>query len=240
MDGAGTLIEVENLSKVYGLRPALKSLSFSVRRGEFVLVLGANGSGKSTLLRLLSGLSKPTSGQIRVGGWELPREARAARAQIGLVAHQPLLYDSLTARENLRFFGRLYGLDRDERDGRVMELLGRVALRKRADSLVRTYSRGMKQRLSIARALLHRPDILMLDEPYSGLDQEAVALLDELLMAARRDGQTILMSTHQLQRGAKTAGRALILSRGRLRHDGDLGEDALADVYRRATAAPTA
>ena len=222
------------MSKVYGWLPALNNLNFSVRRGEFLLVLGANGSGKSTLLHILSGLSKPSSGQIRIGGWEMPREAMAARGQIGLVAHQPLLYENLTARENLRFFSRLYGLDRGERARRITELLGRVELQKRADSLVRTYSRGMKQRLSIARALLHRPEILLLDEPYTGLDQAGGELLNALLEAALGDGRTIIMSTHQMERAAQMARRALILSGGGIRHDGP------AEAYQRAMAAPTA
>ena len=144
MDEARPIIEAENLSKVYGSLPVLRSLSFSVRRGEFVALLGANGSGKSTLLRLLSGLSKPTTGAIRIGGWEMPREAMAVRAQIGLVAHQPLLYENLTARENLDFFGALYGIQRDERERRIAELLIAAGLRKRTDSLVRTFSRGIE------------------------------------------------------------------------------------------------
>ena len=112
---AQTIIAVEKLSKAFGLLPALRGLDFSVERGECLLLFGANGSGKSTLLRLLSGLSKPSAGTIRIGGWELPREAMAVRAQIGLVAHRPLLYDNLTARENLDFFGKLYGLEAAER-----------------------------------------------------------------------------------------------------------------------------
>ena len=238
MGNEQAIIEVENLVKAYGLRPALKGVNFSVQRGEFLRLLGANGSGKSTLLRTLSGLSKPTSGRIRIGGWEMPREAMAVRAQIGLVAHQPLLYDNLTARENLHFFGKLYAIDADEREQRSADLLRRVELHKRADSLVRTFSRGMKQRLSIARALVHQPDLLLLDEPYSGLDQDAGALLDDLLAAARQHGQTIIMSTHQLERASTATERSLILSGGRISFDGLLGGDETADVYRQASEAP--
>ena len=140
MSGADAIIEVEKLSKVYGAVPALQGLNFSIQRGESVLLLGANGSGKSTLLRLLSGLSKPTSGSIRIGGWEMPREAMAVRAQIGLVAHRPLLYESLTARENLAFCGALYGIEAGERRRRIETLLRQVGLARRADSLVRTFS----------------------------------------------------------------------------------------------------
>lgn len=230
------IIEAESLSKVYGSLPVLRSLSFKVWRGEFVALLGANGSGKSTLLRLLSGLSKPTAGAIRIGGWEMPREAMAARAQIGLVAHQPLLYENLTARENLDFYGKLYGIERHERERRIKELLIAAGLRKRRDSLVRTFSRGMKQRLSIARATLHQPDVLLLDEPYSGLDHAAAGRLDEMLAAAIAEGRTILMSTHQLERIPPAAGRALALSRGRIAFDDAIGRRNLSEIYRSASA----
>ncbi|MCY3979062.1 MAG: heme ABC exporter ATP-binding protein CcmA [Chloroflexi bacterium] len=236
MSDARPIIEAENLSKVYGSLPVLRSLSFTVWRGEFVALLGANGSGKSTLLRLLSGLSKPTTGAIRIGGWEMPREAMAVRAQIGLVAHQPLLYENLTARENLDFYGKLYGIERDERERRIKELLIAAGLRKRRDSLVRSFSRGMKQRLSIARATLHQPDVLLLDEPYSGLDQAAAERLDEMLAAAIAEGRTIIMSTHQLERIPPTAGRALALSRGRISFDDAIGSRNMSEIYRFASA----
>src|SRR5829696_2071942 len=190
------LIETRALTKAYGWQPVLKKLDLSIERGEFVALLGPNGSGKSTLLRLIAGLSKPTAGTIRVGGWELPREAAAVRAQIGLVSHKPLLYDNLTAYENLLFFCRLYALD--DQDGRIKRGLERVGLTKRSADLVRTYSRGMLQRLSIARALLHEPDVLLMDEPYTGLDQDAAITLDNLMRDAHREGHTIVMTTHEL------------------------------------------
>ena len=232
MSGERAIIEVEKLSKAYGLLPALRDVSFRVERGECVRLLGANGSGKSTLLRALAGLSRPTSGRIRIGGWEMPTEAWRARAQIGLVAHQPLLYENLTARENLHFFGKLYAINREERERRGVELLRRVDLHKRADSLVRTFSRGMKQRLSLARALLHQPDLLLLDEPYNGLDQKAVDQLDELLLAAKSQDRTILMSTHQFERGAQFAERAMILSNGRICFDGPGSSSEISAAYR--------
>lgn len=230
------IIEAEALSKVYGSLPVLRGLSFTAQRGECLALLGANGSGKSTLLRLLSGLSKPTAGAIRIGGWEMPREAMAARAHIGLVAHQPLLYENLTARENLDFYGKLYGMDRDARERRIAELLRTVGLRKRADSLVRAFSRGMKQRLSIARASLHRPAVLLLDEPYSGLDQAAIERLDALLSSATEAGGTIIMSTHQLERIPPAAGRALVLARGRITYDDAIGSRDMSAIYQSAKA----
>ncbi len=231
------IIEVETLSKAFGLLPVLQGLDFSIGRGEFVLLFGANGSGKSTLLRLLSGLSRPTAGVIRIGGWELPREAMSVRAQIGLVAHRPLLYENLTAGENLDFFGKLYGIAAAERLERGRELLRRVGLTRNADRSVRTFSRGMKQRLSIARALLHRPEILLLDEPYSGLDHAACQLLDELLAAANVEGRTIMLSTHQLSRAPESAERALMLSGGKIAFNGPCDRDALSALYQESAGA---
>ncbi|MBZ0296836.1 MAG: heme ABC exporter ATP-binding protein CcmA [Anaerolineae bacterium] len=211
------LIEVQGLTKVYDILPVLRKLDLTVERGEFVALLGPNGSGKSTLLRLLCGLSRPTGGSIRVGGWELPGEASAVRAQIGMVSHQSLLYENLTARENLRFYGRLY--DMTDFESRIDDLLEQVGLAKRGDSLVRTFSRGMQQRLSIARALLHNPDVLLMDEPYTGLDVDAAVTLDSLLRDAHAGGRTIIMTTHQLDRAALIASRVVILSRGAIGYD---------------------
>jgi heme exporter protein A len=231
-----SLIQTRGLVKAFDLLPVLRKLDLTIGRGEFAALLGPNGSGKSTLIRLLAGLSKPTAGTIHIGGWELPREAHAVRAQIGLVSHRPLLYDNLTARENLQFFSRLYNLS--DSTNRIAMLLARVGLAKRGDDLVRTYSRGMQQRLSIARALLHNPDVLLLDEPYTGLDQDASTTLDGLLEEAQRDGHTILMATHQLDRAARLASRVLILTRGVIGYDAPASaQDAneLAATYTRVT-----
>jgi len=216
------LIEINQLVKLYGLLPVLRRLDLTVDRGEFVALLGANGSGKSTLLRLLCGLTKPTSGQLAVGGWQLPDEAAAIRAQIGLVGHRPLVYETLTARENLIFFARLYHIPPAEQKDRIDQLLKRVGLYKRQDSLVRTFSRGMLQRISLARALLHQPDVLLLDEPYTGLDHDAAAMLDEIVYEAQAEGRTILMTTHDLQRASRLANRAVIIGRGQIAFDAPL------------------
>jgi heme exporter protein A len=235
------LIEVQALVKAYEVIPVLRKLDLGVARGEFVALLGPNGSGKSTLLRLLCGLSKPTAGVIRIGGWELPQEAHAVRAQIGLVSHKPLLYDNLSARENLTFFAQLYNLPPAKIGGRIDTLLADVGLAKRGGDLVRTFSRGMQQRLSIARALLHNPDILLLDEPYTGLDQDASFVLDKLLKDAREQGRTILMSTHDLTRAAGLASRVIILSRGIVGYDQPAPDVVtLAAVYSEVTNMATA
>jgi heme exporter protein A len=233
------LIETQALVKTYDRLLVLRKLDLQIARGEFVALLGPNGSGKSTLIRLLAGLTRATSGQIQIGGWELPREAAAVRAQIGLVSHQSLLYENLTARENLHFFAQLYQLDPAKRDEIINAGLKQVGLSRRADTLLRTFSRGMQQRLSIARALLHKPDVLLLDEPYTGLDQDAATILDDLLLQAQAAGHTILMSTHQIERAAALAQRVLILNRGTLTYDApaaDLNGAALATHYAELTA----
>ena len=231
------IIEILGLSKSYGIVPVLQNIHITINRGEFVTLLGPNGSGKSTLLRCLTGLTKPTEGKLTIGGWEMPQEAMAVRAQIGIVGHQTLLYGNLTATENLRFFAKLYGISQSQQNERIPALLDQVGLTRRSRDLVRDYSRGMQQRLSIARALLHEPDVLFLDEPYTGLDQTAAASLDELLDQTRTTQQTIVMTTHQLHRAHHLANRAVILSHGKVVHDAAIEQDfaAFLDTYHQAT-----
>jgi heme exporter protein A len=207
-----SLIEVDNLSKAYGFSSVLRQVTFSVPHGQFVGLLGPNGSGKSTLLRLLAGLARPTSGTVHVGGWQIPHEADQVKRHIGLVSHRSLLYPTLTALENLAFFARLY--DVPAQPAHLLALLDEVGLKKRAHSLVRTFSRGMQQRLSIARALIHNPDVLLFDEPHTGLDQQASDMLDTLLRQASGAGRTIIMTTHDLQRVPSLAQRVIVLHRG--------------------------
>ncbi len=213
------IIEITNLVKQYELLPVLRKLNLIVERGEFVALLGPNGSGKSTLLRLLCAITRPTSGEIRIGGWLLPQEVSAVRSQIGLVSHKPLFYENLTAVENLTFFGRLYNVPANELGDRTRHLLDDVGLGKRAHDLARTFSRGMQQRLSIARALLHNPDVLLFDEPYTGLDQSAGTILDGLLSKAHAGGRTIIMTTHQLERAETIVSRVVILKKGQVGYD---------------------
>jgi heme exporter protein A len=236
------MIEVRGLTKVFGLNPVLRGLDLDVARGEFLTLLGPNGSGKSTLLRILGALARPTSGTVKIGGWELPGEADFVRAQLGVVSHLPLLYDILTAEENLMFFARLYNIPADERRDRVGSILRRVGLAKRARDIVQTYSRGMQQRLAIARAILHDPAVLLLDEPYTGLDQDAAGLLDELLREVAVAGRTVIMTTHDLQRGHALADRIAILSRGKIAFDAPTSQIAskeLPVLYAETTGAAT-
>lgn len=208
------MIQIKGLTKNYGLNPVLRGINLHIKSGEFVTLVGPNGAGKSTLLRIVATLLKPTSGEVTVGGWPLPKYGNNVRRHLGLVSHQALLYGDLTAAENLQFFARLYQLN--DIENRVMKALKQVGLLARQRDAVRTFSRGMLQRLTIARATLHEPDVLLLDEPYTGLDQDASQLLDDLLLREVENGRTILMITHDLVHGLNICDRVAILSRGKI------------------------
>jgi len=212
------IIQVNNLIKSFGLKVVLKDLNFSVERGEFVTLLGPNGAGKTTLLRILSSISRPSNGDIRIAGYHLPQQAPNVRKILGFVSHQPLLYGDLTADENLRFYGRMYGvLDLQHRIDEVMEMLG---LELRRLDLVRTYSRGMQQRLAIGRAVLHNPEVILFDEPHTGLDQDSCIMLDNVLREVAGRGHTVVMTSHDLERAASLASRFDIISRGKIAASG--------------------
>ncbi len=213
------MIECISVTKVFGLRPVLRGVDLAATPGEFVALYGPNGAGKTTLLRIIASLSRPTTGEVRVAGYALPRQAAQVRAVLGVVSHQPLLYGDLSAEENLRFYARLYNLPPEACEARVAEVGTAVGLAKRMGDLVRTFSRGMQQRLAIARAILHDPPVLLLDEPHTGLDQDAAATLDRVLREVATRGRTILMTTHDIARGLALADRAAILSRGRIAYE---------------------
>ncbi len=206
------MIEVRKLVKLFGAKKVLRGLDFRVEEGEFVALLGPNGAGKTTFLRILASLSRPTAGDVRVAGYRLPSQAAAVRARLGVVTHQPLLYGDLTAEENLRFYGRMYGLEDISR--RIEFVLGLVGLLPRRRDLVRTFSRGMQQRLAIGRAILHDPDVLLFDEPHTGLDQDACNMLDHVLREVAARGRTVVMTSHDLARVENLASRFDVLSRG--------------------------
>ncbi len=208
------MIRVQGLVKRFGYTIVLRGVSLEVPTGQTVVLLGPNGAGKTTLLRILATLLRPNAGQAFVGGHDLIRHPDRVRHLLGYVSHQPLLYPDLSARENLRFYARLYGIENE--DARVSEMLEMVGLGQRADDLVRTFSRGMLQRLTIARALLHNPPVLLLDEPDTGLDPQAAAMLARLLRMVAGEGRTILLTTHNLARGVDFADRVVILSGGRI------------------------
>lgn len=231
------MIRLNKVVKQYGLNPVLRGVDLHVRQGEFVTLVGANGAGKSTLMNIVATLLRPTSGEVRVGGWLLPEQSDRVRRYIGLVSHHSLLYRDLTAAENLAFFARLYRLE--DADDRIMAALRTVGLFARQRDPVGTFSRGMVQRLTIARATLHEPEVLLLDEPYTGLDQEASGLLDDLLRAETERGRTILMITHDLDHGLGLGGRLAILHRGRIAREvtrDQISVSAIHDLYAEVTA----
>ncbi|GAB4474224.1 MAG: ABC transporter ATP-binding protein [Anaerolineae bacterium] len=213
------MIEAIKVAKTFGLRPVLRGVDMTVAPGEFVALFGPNGAGKTTFLRIVASLSKPTAGLIRIAGYQLPTEAATVRGLLGVVSHAPLIYGDLSAAENLHFYARMYGLDRAAREDRITAVLEMVGLGRRAGDLARTFSRGMQQRLAIARAILHDPPVLLLDEPYTGLDQDAAAVLDRVLREVAVRGRTVLMTTHDITRGLALADRALILSGGKIAYD---------------------
>lgn len=208
------MIHIHRLVKAFGNRAVLKGVDLHVAEGEFLTLVGPNGAGKTTLMNVISTLSKPTGGRVRMAGYDLGGAAIEIRRRIGLVSHKTLLYDDLSAEENLRFYVRMY--DVPDADARIETVLRRVGLWGRQRDPVRTYSRGMQQRLAIARAMVHNPPILLLDEPDTGLDQHAAAMLTELLHEVGATRRTVLMTTHNLERGLELGDQVAILSGGRI------------------------
>ena len=215
-------IVLAGAAKRFGPHTALRPTDLVIPRGEAVLLVGANGAGKSTLLRLMAGLCRPSEGKVRINGRD-PQRIPEARAEIGLLSHQTLLYDELTAKENLRFFAQLYGLDNP--DERLAAALTAVGLNERLDQRVGSFSRGMKQRLAVARAILHCPSILLLDEPFTGLDTGASAALHRLLRRFRQKGRTYILVTHRLNEADGLVDRLLVIKRGQWHLDQALTDD---------------
>ena len=208
----GFSLEVRDLKKSFGFKPVLRGVNLDVSASERVALLGANGAGKTTLLRILAALSRPTAGTVCLNGMDFERDAQQIRRLVGFVAHQPYLYDELTALENLLFFSKMYTVwDASER---TRQLLQRVGLEKRANERVHTLSRGQVQRLSLARALLHSPQLLLLDEPDTGLDQEGNELLVEIVSEHIQQGGAVLFTTHQLERALTMSDTILVLDGG--------------------------
>jgi heme exporter protein A len=231
------MIEVKKLVKRFGLKTVLRGLDFQVQPGEFVALLGPNGAGKTTFLRILASLSRPSLGTVDIAGYSLPKQAAAVRARLGVVSHLPLLYPDLTAEENLKFYARMYGITHYA--VRIAEVLEMVGLEQRRNDLVRTFSRGMQQRLAIGRAVLHNPDVVLFDEPYTGLDQDASSMLDGVLQTVAEQGRTVVMTSHDLARAEDLATRFDILSRGVIAASSTregLGKNNLLTFYRQALA----
>jgi heme exporter protein A len=224
-----TAVEVDGLARHYGEREALSEVTLSLASGQTLVVFGPNGAGKTTLLRVLATLLRPHAGSVRVLGESLPGDAWAVRGRIGLLGHEPLLYRELTARENLRFHARLHCVE----EQRVQDVLERVGMQRRADEPMRTLSRGMVQRVAVARAVLHEPELLLLDEPRSNLDPAAVELVDPLIGAG--SGRTRVICSHDPGSGLAEADLVLGLRAGRavlVKAAADVEPEEIVELYR--------
>lgn len=233
---SGIAIEVRGLTKSFGERPALRGIDLAVSEGECLAVFGPNGAGKTTLIRVLATLSRPTSGSVRIGGFDLKSGGPAIRRRIGVIGHQPLLYENLTVHENLSFYAAMF--DVPEREKRIAEVLALVGLEDRRGDRVGALSRGTQQRLAIARAILHDPPILLLDEPETGLDRRAGAIFSDLLRMLASGRRSVIWTTHRLDLGIELATRVIILHRGRIVFEAaarSLTLPELHDAYARCT-----
>ena len=207
-------VELHNLSKSIDERPILRDVTLKIGQGQFLAVLGANGTGKSTLLKILSTLMPPTSGEMRLFGARATATSTQLRRRIGLIGHQSMLYRDLSARENLEFFGRLYGVANGA--GRARQMLDMIGLRDRQHDPVKNFSRGMVQRVAIARALLHDPELLLADEPFDGLDAPSIESLEKLLGQLSESGKTIVMVNHDIEQSLEIADHAVVIRGGRI------------------------
>lgn len=222
------MLEALGVSRRYGWRWALKELNLSVSPGETLALLGKNGSGKTTLLKTLAGLLQPTEGAVRLSGEPISREARG---RIGLLSHEPMLYEGLTIRENLEYFARLFGVEREEMLTRVDLLAGTLEMEERLDEPVRVLSQGLRQRAAFMRTLLHTPEVVLLDEPFSGLDANAVERLKSVieLMRDLRD-YIVVFTTHDVAKAFEVAGRIAVLAGGRLVYEEDVQNSSEEEV----------
>ena len=218
-------VDCAGVWKFYGDYPALRDISLDVSEGRCLALIGRNGAGKTTLLRILAGFSRAGKGQARIFG-QNPRDTETRR-RIGFIGHGIAVYEELSALENLRLFGKLYGLP--DPDGSAREWLDRTGLDRVRDGLVREFSRGMRQRLAVARAFLHGPSVLLLDEPFTALDDRAVAVLQTVLRDALAAGCTVVMSTHQLREAMGLATHVALINRGRIAFRGERTEEMVND-----------
>ena len=226
---AAFALESEDIRKTFGHFTALGGVTLRVKRGEFLALFGRNGAGKTTFLKIAATLVRHTHGKLRIEGIDVREEPENARRHIGFLSHNTYLYRDLTPVENLRFFARLYGVT--DSDERIQSLLDRVGLRHRASDPVRAFSRGLHQRLGIARVMLHDPSVILLDEPYTGLDANAVEILNQILDQAAAAGRTIILTTHDLDQGLRGSTRAAIIDRGKIVFEGNSKDQAVRDAY---------
>jgi heme exporter protein A len=220
-----TAVAIEGVWKFYGDYPALKDISLNVDPGACLALLGRNGAGKTTLLRIVAGLSKAARGSVSILGGDA--RAESTRQRIGVLGHGIGVYEELSAFENLRLFARLYEIEDPRKT--AMQWLERTGLDRVRDGLVREFSRGMRQRLAVARAFLHNPSVLLLDEPFTALDDRAIAVLQELLKTALAEGRTVILSTHQLREALELATHVALINRGKLAFRGQRTREMLED-----------
>jgi heme exporter protein A len=219
------------IRKVYGQFPALAGVDLDVPEATSVTIFGRNGAGKTTFLKIASTLARASAGTIRVAGYDVGTEPAEVRGSIGFLSHNTCVYRDLTPRENLRFFSRLHRLDLTEGD--LAERLERVGLGHRMNDPVRSFSRGLLQRVGIARATLHEPRVLLLDEPYTGLDAGAVEILNDILDRTVAEGRTVVLTTHDLELGLRAASEAHIIDRGRIIYSGPAADPGTREAYDR-------
>jgi heme exporter protein A len=231
MNAATHALEASGVSKTFGHFPALAGVDLAVSPGRAVTLFGPNGAGKTTFLKIAATLSRATSGQIRIGGFDLTEQPERARRALGFLSHNTCVYRDLTPMENLRFFARLDAMAPS--DEALLERLEQVGLGHRAHDPVRSFSRGQLQRVGIARVMLHDPSLLLLDEPYTGLDANAVGILNRLLDEAVGRGATVLLTTHDLELGLRAASQVHIIHRGRIVYTGLPGDAETREAYRR-------
>ena len=219
MESSDLDIVAEGVTKSFGYIQALRGVDLKIKKGEFVTVFGPNGAGKTTLIKLLATLTKPTSGKVIIANHDIKKEPDKVRALIGVISHDPYLYGNLSALENIGFFASLYGISQPKK--KAIQVIKQVGLESRMHDLVRTFSRGMQQRLAVARAIVHEPKILLLDEPYTGLDQHGARIFGDLLNWLKTENRTIVMTTHNLPEGLEISDRIAILDGGKIVYESD-------------------
>ena len=223
---------MKGIYKLYGNTTALKDVSLSVEKGCFISLFGPNGAGKSTMLGILSTLIKPTKGNVKISNLYVQKDITEIRRKIGYVTHSRMLYENLSALENLKFLGLFYNIN--NLSEKCQELLQKVRLYERRNNLVKTFSSGMKQRLSIARALLHEPEIFLLDEPYNGLDYNGINLFSRVLESLKEKNYTIFLTTHNIEEGLEYSNRVIIINKGSVVLDSEekYNKDEFKEIYK--------
>lgn len=222
MESQNLDIVASGVTKHFGNLQALRGIDLKLQKGDFLTLFGPNGAGKTTLIKLFATLSKPTSGDVKIAGFDVRKDSEKIRAIIGVISHDPYLYNNLSALENIIFFASMYGISRAKE--KSIEIIEKVGLGTRINDLVRNFSQGMKQRLAVARALVHDPEILLLDEPFSGLDQHGARVFGDMLKWLKSHKKTIFMTTHNTEESLELSDRVAIINEGKVVYESDISE----------------